>query len=87
VLEAYDAAGTLLATFTSTPLPVGTAGTMSISRATPDISYISAYAVDGPEGFGPFTSLDYLVVNAVPEPAGFALPGLAVIALRRSRGR
>lgn len=87
VLEAYNAAGTLLDTFMSSPLPDKVAQTLSIVRPSADIAYISAYAITGPGGGGPFTSLDNLRVDVVPEPATATLAGLAMagLAIRRKR--
>jgi hypothetical protein len=55
VLEAYDASGNLLATYTTAGLAAGAIETMTISRTAPDIAYIIASG-----GAGDVINLDNL---------------------------
>jgi hypothetical protein len=47
VLEAYDAANNLLATYTTAGLAAGVIETMTITRATPEIAYVIASGATG----------------------------------------
>jgi uncharacterized protein (DUF2141 family) len=62
ILQAYNASGTLLATYTTATLSAGQVETMTIHRPTPDIAYVVAYT-----NTGSFGRLDNLQV--VDEPA------------------
>lgn len=86
-LEAYDASGTLVATYATQPLLGGQLETMSINRLNPEIAWAVAYSLPGDSHFG---SLDHLVFSPpvlVPEPSLWVPAFLAMVgcALRRRR--
>ena len=91
VLFGYDAKGNLVDSYTTQPLAKGTAETMRLLESSDSISYAVAYAVAGPEGYGPFLGLDHLVAVSVPEPVGAVWIGVtmgaALLAGGRSRSR
>jgi hypothetical protein len=73
-LSAYDSGGTLLASFTTSGVTgAGVPEVASISRATPDISYVTV--------FHPANNyyLDNLQVTMVPEPSIILLLGAGLI--------
>src|SRR5262249_25035274 len=60
-LRAYDASGTLLASYDSPSVPAGQVQTLTIARGTADIAYVVAYT----SAFGRFDNLHF----GVDEPA------------------
>ena len=83
-LEAFDAAGNLLASDVTQPLGPQIVETLDVSRATPDIAYAIIYSRPDEGSFG---VVDNLVVNVVPEPASAALlvAGASLLLWRRNR--
>ena len=88
-LEAYNASGQLIATYTTQSLLGGQVETMSVNRLNPDIAWAVAYSLPGDSHFG---NLDHLVFTGVlvPEP-NLWLPGalglVAAMAFRARRNR
>src|SRR3954469_15601808 len=82
-LEAYNAAGQLLAFDETAPLPAGQFETLSGTRPTPDIAYTLAYTSVG--SFGRFDAMTF--AQPVPEPAGAlaVVVGMTALASRRRR--
>jgi hypothetical protein len=85
-LEVYDTHDNLLAAYRTANLGYQQVETMTESRPAGDIAYAIAYAVPGPEGSGPFTSLDHLVFTPVPE-AGTLVVGVIGVVWMMGRRR
>ena len=83
-LDAFDAADTLLDSYTTAALPTGVAETMTIVRPQGDIAYAVGYV---PAGGGAFGRLDHLEFTPVPEPATWVLAcmGLTGVVMWRRR--
>ena len=64
MLEVYDAAGTLLASYTTESLSAGEVETMSITLAGGEIAYAVAYTAEG--SFGRLDNLQFGPLNGEP---------------------
>jgi hypothetical protein len=76
VLDVFNSAGTLLASYVSNPRAPGSVETMFVSRPAGDIAWAVAYS--GP-GNGDFIRLDHLQLTVVPEPSVVAMVLLGAI--------
>jgi|GEM_PF-1197687 len=83
-LDVFNAAGTLVAAYISSPRAPGEVETLTVSRPLGDVAWAVAYAQPGD---GNFIRLDNLRFTAVPEPGAAALvvPALAMVLALRQR--
>ncbi len=82
-LDAFNSAGTLVASYISQPQGPGSVETLTISRPDGDIAWAVAYL---PAGGGSFGRLDNLQFSVVPEPSVWAqlMVAAAIITWRRT---